>query len=294
MNKYLEPEDDGLIMRPSHEWTATKLDYLKRYINIFETSMRKKPWCKRHYIDLFAGPGKCFISEKNLVLIGSPLIALTTTYPFTDYFFVDKEAENISALKQRCGESPLFDHIKFHTDDCNDVISEIVNYILDVDKKRPSSEWPSLNLAFIDPEGLELKWETLVTIAKPNRMDLIIHYPQMGLTREMPNAFKEEKVTAVDAFFGDIEWRRIYGDSRRKGEPFIHRQLMDFYKEKLKKLGYQEVLRDDEVNDEPLIRNAKTNAPLYRLIFASKHSLGHAFWRKVTRRDVHGQARLFN
>jgi hypothetical protein len=48
---------------------------------------------------------------------------------------------------------------------------------------------------------------------------------------------------------------------------------MDHYKANLQKLGYEEVLRDDEVGDEPLIRNAKKNAPLYRLLFASKHPL---------------------
>ena len=42
MFNYLEPENDGLIMRESGPWAATKLDYLKRYINIFETSMREK------------------------------------------------------------------------------------------------------------------------------------------------------------------------------------------------------------------------------------------------------------
>ena len=58
-------------------------------------------------------------------------------------------------------------------------------------------------------------------------------------------------------------------------------------------LDMYEVFRDDEIGDEPLIRNAKRNAPLYRLLFASKHSLGHDFWRKVTRRNAYGQKRLF-
>jgi hypothetical protein len=67
---------------------------------------------------------------------------------------------------------------------------------------------------------------------------------------------------------------------------------MDHYKEKLQTLGYKGAWRDDEVGDEPLIRNAKRDAPLYRLLFASKHSLGHEFWETVTRKNVHGQMRL--
>ena len=38
---------------------------------------------------------------------------------------------------------------------------------------------------------------------------------------------------------------------------------MDLYKSKLRTLGYQEVFRDDEIGDEPLMRNAEKNAPLY-------------------------------
>lgn len=67
---------------------------------------------------------------------------------------------------------------------------------------------------------------------------------------------------------------------------------MDYYKEKLRRLGYSEVRRDDETGDEPLIRNSK-NAPLYRLLFASKHARGNDFWQKITRRDKSGQTRLF-
>lgn len=39
MNNYLIPEDDGLLMRPAGAWAEEKLDYLNRYINVFETAM---------------------------------------------------------------------------------------------------------------------------------------------------------------------------------------------------------------------------------------------------------------
>jgi hypothetical protein len=54
---YLVPEDDGLPMRESGPWAQEKLDYLKRYIDVFETSMRQK-WASRNYVDLLSGPGK--------------------------------------------------------------------------------------------------------------------------------------------------------------------------------------------------------------------------------------------
>ena len=86
MQNYLLPQDDGLPMRESGPWVAEKLDYLKRYIDVFETSMRRK-WPRRYYIDLFAGPGKCICRGTKVIYLGSPLLALTTKHPFTGYFF---------------------------------------------------------------------------------------------------------------------------------------------------------------------------------------------------------------
>jgi hypothetical protein len=95
-----------------------------------------------------------------------------------------------------------------------------------------------------------------------------------------------EPPTQVDSFFGGVEWRGIY--MRWQNKPGLHRRLIDLYRLKLEDLGYVEILRADEISNEPLIRNTK-RAPLYRLLFASKSLLGNDFWQKVIRRDVHGQ-----
>jgi len=73
----------------------------------------------------------------------------------------------------------------------------------------------------------------------------------------------------------------------------MHRDLLDLYKDRLRFLGYQDVKQSDEITSEPLIRNTRRNAPLYRLIFASKHPLGDEFWQKITQHDIHGQKRMF-
>jgi three-Cys-motif partner protein len=151
----------------------------------------------------------------------------------------------------------------------------------------------SLNLAFLDPEGLELKWATVAKLASIRRMDLIINYPEGGLNRFLGRAASSTEQTAVDAFFGSRGWRAAYQESQAQGEPNVHWRLIEFYRSRLHTLGYREVLRGDEVGDEPLMRNVEKNAPLYRLLFASKHPLGHKFWTAITRRNVDGQQLLF-
>ncbi|GAI32936.1 unnamed protein product [marine sediment metagenome] len=43
---------------------------------------------------------------------------------------------------------------------------------------------------------------------------------------------------------------------------------------------------------DELQRDGRRNVPLYRLLFASKHALGHKFWRAVIQKDVYGQRRM--
>lgn len=291
VSNYLTPENDGLVMRESGPWVTEKLDYLQRYIYIFETSMHSQPWRRRNYIDLFSGPGKCYVPETKVVYLGSPLLSLTTEHPFTDYFFVDREPENIDALSKRIAALPLQDHVWYAVGDANTKAQEVVDQILAADRMYLPGKRSCLNLAFLDPAGIDLHWETVATLAKPYSMDLIIYYPQLGLERNMPKLYQTPEPNKIDLFFGSSEWRNIYAKWRDK-EIGLHRHLMDHYKDSLVKLGYIDVLRDDETGDEPLIRNSQRNAPLYRLFFASKHELGHDFWHKVTRRNVYGQGWL--
>jgi len=285
MYQYLESVDDSLLMRSSGLWAAVKLDYLRRYIDLFETSMRDK-WSIRNYIDLMAGPGKNRIRGTRQVLLGSPLIALNTKHPFTSYYFIDLDLKNTKVLEERCKASPYRERIHIKTGDCNLLVNDIVNE-LKLNENR------SLNLAFLDPEGLELHWDTVAKLASIRRLDLVINYPEGGLTRSMAKFYQSSNVTNIDLFFGNSKWRSIYAECKQKRG--VHRDLIDLYRVSLQQLGYQEVVRSDEVGgQEPLIRNSKRNAPLYRLIFASKHSLGDKFWRAITQRDVYGQRRLLD
>ena len=83
MENYLLPEEDNLLVRPSGDWAQDKLFYVQHYIDTFEKSMRNSKWRSRNYIDLFAGPGKCKDRKTQEYFLGSPLLALTTPYPFT-------------------------------------------------------------------------------------------------------------------------------------------------------------------------------------------------------------------
>ena len=141
-------------------------------------------WLERNYIDLMAGPGKNRVKDTGEILLGSPLLSLITKYPFTTCYFVDLEQINTDALKKRCSASQITERIHIDTSDCNNLIDSIVTKI-----KR--TEQLSLNLAFLDPEGMELHWETVAKLASIRRMDL--SYPYINMYWNIPLGGRNRK-----------------------------------------------------------------------------------------------------
>jgi hypothetical protein len=95
----------------------------------------------------------------------------------------------------------------------------------------------SLNLAFLDPEGLELCWMTVAKLAGIRRMDLVINYPEGGLNRMMCNVYQSK--AQVDLFWHH-GMRKIYAEYRENQKVGVHRAV-DLY-ERIE-LGYKEVLQ---------------------------------------------------
>jgi three-Cys-motif partner protein len=204
------------------------------------------------------------------------------------------DSQNIQSLKTRSNASKVpAKSINFFVGDANKLVAEVADTISNFDRKFVQGLLPCLNLAFLDPEGLELEWKTVEALAGMKRMDLIIHYSQNGLTRNLERCYSSQSETIIDRFFGDRKWRDVYKKVSEKKEMIgPHRALIDYYKSKLRDLGYVVINDSEELIREPLIRNTKRNAPLYRLIFASKHPLGNKIWNEVTKKDVYGQGRL--
>lgn len=279
----LETSDDNLPMRHGGDWAYTKLHFVNEYLYRFIVSMRDKNWRAIHYIDLFSGPGRNRLDGGKIVH-GSPILALAQPKPFDRYFFADSDPSCANTLRQRCcALGADMNRVQILVGDANQVVEEVCEYIVSINRKFIQNIGQSLNLAFLDPEGLELHWDTVAKLAS-YRTDMIIYYPQMGITRDA-----ETTPEAIDRFFGDQQWREIYSQHKRGEERFLHRALLDYYKSKLKEFDYKV---EDPLPEEPLFTNSK-NAPLYRLLFVSKHELGNKFWKDVTHKLPNGQIRLF-
>ena len=251
----------------------------------FTTAMKDKDWRALNYIDLQAGPGKNKFSPSGDIMLGSPLLALSTRYPFTNLFLVEMGASEFEALEVRVGASERRMSVSLFNDDCNFAVDRIIEQIDSLDSRYLPGKWPSLNLAFLDPEGLEASWATVEKLANQQRMDLIINFSTGGITRNARSFVDNAEDTALDKFFGTRDWRSIYKYASAEGTTVVRRELIDFYLGRLNAMGYVKSMRQEKE-----FKNQR-NVQVYTMVFASKSDLGIKFWNGAVQ-EV-SQQRLF-
>jgi three-Cys-motif partner protein len=261
---------DGFPARDSGAWVADKKAYVERYLTIFTKGVSTKWGGKLAYVDLFCGPGKNVIRETGEEVDGSPLLALKCD--FGRYVFVDTP-EVLSTLRVRLRDEPKLSRVSFVEGDCNIVIDEVLRLL-------PSDH---LTLAFIDPTGLQIRFDTIMRLVHNRKVDLLMTIQfGMGIQLNLPQYIKSQG-DALTAFLGNSEWRK---DVDEGGTVFqVGRRILDRYMSQLRTLGYL------DTKDREIVRNDQ-NLLLYFVIMASRHALGEKFWREVTKIAPSGQRRF--
>lgn len=266
MYKLPPPKDDGLYVPTVGEWSRDKHHFLLRYLDAFTTAMKDKGWAGLHYVDLFAGAGIERLQVSGRLEWGSPLIAAQTPVPFTNLHLCDNDERKYEALCTRMS--------RYRTDtqilhgDANEKVHEVVKAIPE----------KCLSLAFLDPYGLHLHYETLKALAR-KRMDLIIFFPDRLDALRNWQFYKDNQDSNLDLVLGHgSEWR-----SQLEKYPIDKRAqvLRDLYVERIKILGYK------EFEYERIYM--KQGNPLYQLIFCSQHKVAARIWRGVAKKKADGQ-----
>lgn len=246
---------DGLPVRPSGPWIGRKHFYLKRYADIFTRGMHRK-W-PLTFIDLFAGPGRCVLKDGSETE-GSPLISLN--FDFDRYIFIEKNSGDFDALRKRCSNSPKASSIGFVPGDCNEVVGDL--------------DPQGLSLAFVDPTGIDVHFDTIRKLTASRRVDLLMNIQLgMDIKRNFRHYLRKKDGSDLDLFLGgNVPWEDV-------NEPL---DAIRLYQDRIKRLNYSTVEYHIEV------RNTR-EVPMYFLFFASRHTRGLDFWKKVTAKDEQGQ-----
>lgn len=243
---------DQLPARPSGPWIETKHRVLTYYANLFATGMRHK-WENRVYLELFSGPGKCFMRDTGKEDLGSPLKVIG--HDFTHFIFTEMSVPAAEALAKRLEPFPNAEKAHIWCGDCAEAIQRI---------HLPPG---ALTLAFIDPTGIGHAPFTLIqALQKRTRCDLLINIQHgMGTnTHPMPMTLPRSQ-----SFLDTMDGRDCPGTTLKS---FLS-AFWTFINSNL--TGSATNLPGREV----LISN-RQGSGLYLLLFASGHPRGKEFWEK--------------
>jgi len=274
---------DGLPARVSGSRTQEKLAYVERYVRAFMTAMapKRKPgqWSELVYMDFLAGPGRGIDRKTGAEFDGSPLRALTVTPPFDRLYLSDLDARNVEALRRRIPQGDR-SRVDLRQGDCHTIAADVTSHL----SRR------TLALAFVDPQGFEVRFRLFETLAT-RPVDILYLFPGgIGIARNLRSFVKRAQAPLDDLIPG---WRglkraRLAAGERLTNEDMAARDqpfVLEFMS-RMRTVGYQYTGQG-----EPYFTN-ENNVRMYHLLFFSQHPAGLTLWRNVTRVEPSGQRRL--
>jgi three-Cys-motif partner protein len=261
------------------KWTQEKLEKVGNYLQTYSTALKNQSF-RRIYVDAFAGTGYVNFketqnnpslfpefeeSEVQDFVAGSAQIALNVDPPFNEYIFIEKTANRFNELEKLKEDFPhLANRISLQSSDANEFLQSFCK-----------NDWSNKRaVVFLDPYGMQVKWETIEAIANTHAIDLWILFPlgvAVNRLLKRDGNISEPVEQRLDEMFGTDDWFQEFF------KPKEVRTLFDV------ETGFEKVANLDSISDyfnqrlssifagvakNPLkLYNSKNN-PLYLLCFA--------------------------
>jgi three-Cys-motif partner protein len=254
-------------VRASKLWTRDKLGVIELYASGFGVACSKKSrqW---YYVDGFAGCGVNEIEGTGELLAGSPLLGLEAEPAFTRCALMDSGARNVTTLKKRT--AIYGDRAVVERGDANVDLLRLMHEV--VNPGRPC-------LCLLDPEGIELDWQTIEAISRfrkgDRKVEQVILFDGDGVRRVMPLFGEPWGEPKLERFWGPAEWRPVW-ERRRQGRLTAEQAQTEYlrlYVEQIRGLGYAKVL------NKAVRHSGHTGKVEYFLVFATDHPTGEKIMR---------------
>jgi three-Cys-motif partner protein len=277
-------------------WTEIKLDALRQYLVAYRKIFSANPRARHFttwYVDAFAGSGARYdaasatTGETDLFADderaadsdyrkGSASVALELPDPFDQYYFIDKKASNVDALKSRIASS--YPSLK---ERCN-VQQGDATSILNVFLAGFNSNNQDRAVVFLDPFGMEVGWNLIQKLAETKAIDLWLLFPHgIGVNRlltanKLPPPAWRDKLTNT---FGTSEWEeRFYSESKQMSIADVDEAVQVVKTASFTAISAFMVERLGTifagVCKKPIVLANSRGAPLYSLCFAVSNPNG--------------------
>lgn len=228
-------------------WTEKKIEIFIKYLNAYLQIMKNKPF-KLIYFDGFAGSGKIEKKSQYKSLIegvASKVLSISEPRTFDIYYLVEldrkkgKELERILKKKNPEKSKNVFVQIS----DCNEKLISLAGYLKSNKLNRA--------LAFIDPHGMEVNWNSII-VFKDLGIDMWVLVPTGVAVNRMlkRNAqIPESWIIKLENFLGlkkreimksfyheDPQESLFSNETKLVKEQKITEKIIDIYSEKLLKV----------------------------------------------------------
>ncbi len=260
-------------------WSEVKLDILREYAVPYSQILTAKGF-DHLYIDGFAGPGAHVLRSTGAIVQGSPLNALDTQPPFTEYHFIDADPARVSQLREYAGKRP---DVHIYTGDCNEILlREVFPRARYEDYKRA--------LCVLDPYNIDLSWEVVAQAGSMKSLEIFLNFMvgadmnrNVLLTR--PEKADRVQVARMTRFWGDDSWVEVvyrddpqghlWGDAEKVKVEDANRKIAEAYRRRLIDLaGFR-------FAPAPLPFRNSLGATIYYLFFASPDQTGDKIVRQI-------------
>lgn len=289
MSSDLECDLQSSLQLFGGDWTSEKLERVRKYLAAYVVALKRQGF-HLIYIDAFAGTGyrtlKRDENQSELLLPdlaqpdsqhfanGSARIALEIQPRFNEYIFIEKDPARCSELESTKTEFPsAASDILVINADANAYLKQLCRETEWMRRRRRA-------VLFLDPFGMQVEWDTIVSIANTKAIDLWLLFPLgIGVNRllrrdgNIDSAFRSR----LDSIFGTTDWfdafYQTYTAENLFGSGTQIRKVSDFH---TIERYFVERLRTvfAGVADNPLPLYNSRNNPLYLLCFASSNPKG--------------------
>lgn len=261
------------------DWTEAKIEilveYAQAYLSIMNKYADKFGW-KLLYFDGFAGSGfiKKGNDENQKIIIGAAkrILDIDEPRPFDQYYFVEKEIENVDELVEKVVKNYSHKTINVLNTDCNEKIQSMSEFL----KTQKGKQYRVL--AYIDPCGMQVNWKSLTALQELSVDAWILVPTGMGVNRllkrngRISDAWLERlevflgmpKNEIVEYFYSKTVVPTLFGDEvvTSKEEKAIERSA-ELYQARLKELF--------KFVTNPYILKNKSNSTMFHFYMVSNN-----------------------
>ena len=263
-----------MAQRPWGFWTENKLDMLSGYLPAFTQASARAT--ATVYLDLFAGQDENTMRETGHAIRGSLQRALETRPPFAVVRGFELRTERARSLEAAYRQQHPGRDVVIHA---GDVHQALPSALAELHRYR----WAP-TFAFVDPDGIEARWELLQALAdhragdKKVELFLLLASSQIGrvVNGALDTEHRARAEGQITALFGCDQWRPIL--QARQGGRLDAEQARD----ELTNLMRWRLEKDLGYAYTHTLRLTNTGGvPLYDMVFATDHPAGDRIMKSV-------------